>query len=106
MNSLVPDKVEALAEGSPALLADVGLLPVVDALVPDHVRAVDESLPAVAARVRLLPRVNALMLRHVRIAFEAPVTGATLIKPPFSGASSAHGRASIQGGIQLGHTAL
>ncbi|EHB01367.1 DNA topoisomerase I, mitochondrial [Heterocephalus glaber] len=60
MHSLVPDEVEALAEGLAALLAHVGPLSAVAPLVPDHMRTVDEGFPTVIAREWLLPQVRAL----------------------------------------------
>lgn len=106
MNSLVSNKIEALAEGFPTLLAHIGLLPIVNSLVPDDMRAVDESLPTVTAFIGLLPRMNALVFHHIRIAFEAPVTDAALVRPPFPGASAVCPRACTQGSVWPGYTVL
>lgn len=99
MHSLVSNKIEALAEGFPTLLAHVWLLPVVNSLVPDDMGAVYESLPTVTAFIGFLPRMNALVFHHIRIAFEAPVTGAALVRPPFPGASAMCPGACIQGSV-------
>lgn len=59
---LVSDQLGLLAEGLPTLAAAVGPLPRVDPLVVDEAGALAKGLPTLVTPVGLLPRVRALML--------------------------------------------
>lgn len=61
---LVSDQLGLLAEGLPALPAAVGSLPCVDPLVMDEAGALAKGLPTLVTPVGLLPRVRALMLNE------------------------------------------